>query len=34
MSSRDAMNPNGGVDMGHVMEPPDSDNSLQLVKEL
>jgi hypothetical protein len=34
MSSHDTKNPNGGVNMGHVMEPPDPDECLQLVKEL
>ena len=34
MSSHDTKNPTGGVIMGRVMEPPDSNNGLQLVKEL
>jgi hypothetical protein len=34
MSSHDTKNPNGGVNMGHFMEPPDPDECLQLVKEL
>jgi len=34
MSPHGTKIPNGGVIMGHVMEPPDPNNSLQLVKEL
>ncbi len=34
MSSHDMMNPTGGVNMGHVMESLDPNNSLQLFKEL
>ena len=34
MSSHDTKNPTGGVNMGHIMESHDPDNSLQLFKEL